>query len=128
MYVLEPPPHYYFSGNANAFAAAPTVNPASGCQNCDHLEWWQRPACELGKLGCEYQAKDKQVTSQVQKTVRDSVLGQSNAVQNTAKDWTKSFSDASNSTVKFFADTVGQYWPFIAMGGALLLVVLLIKR
>lgn len=63
-----------------------TVNPVSGCQNCDHVQWWERPGCELGKIACEYKAYDKKVTKDVSTGLRDSVLGQSNAVQQTGKD------------------------------------------
>lgn len=74
----------YYS--VKSYATQPTVNPASGCQNCDHKPWWERPACELGKLSCEYKAYDRKVTKDVSTGVRNSVLGQANAVQQTGKD------------------------------------------
>lgn len=126
----EPEPNYYtFSGNANAFATKPTVNPASGCQNCDHKPIWERPGCELGKIACEYKAYDRKVTKDVSTGVRNSVLGQANAVQNTARDWTRSLGDATNSTVQWMASGFGQLGPalpFIAAGGILIVVILLV--
>jgi hypothetical protein len=78
MYIGRFQPYYSF--------ATATVNPVSGCQNCDHKPWWERPGCELGKIACEYEAYDKKVTKDVSTGVRNSVLGQANAVQQTGKD------------------------------------------
>lgn len=74
----------YYS--VRSYATQPTVNPASGCQNCDHKPLWERPGCELGKIACEYKAYDKKVTKDVSTGVRNSVLGQANAIQQTGKD------------------------------------------
>src|SRR5690349_3286366 len=99
----------YYS--VRAFA---TVNPASGCQNCDDKPWWERPACELGKISCEYHAYDKKVTKDVSTGVRNSVLGQSNAVQNTVKDGAKYLGGAVGQGLGGVA-TQGS--PILIMGG-----------
>lgn len=150
--IYDNPPHYYtFSGNANAFA---TKNPVSGCQNCDHVQWWQRPGCELGKLSCEAQAAASGSSNAVQTNLRnaakrDPILGSANAVQNNLrgayhKDMTnlgvigkgfqdagKSFLDALKSTADWGAgglDIFGKYMPYFLAGGALIIVILLIKK
>ena len=72
----------------NSSGGTPSVNPASGCQNCGSDTW--NPAnwgCQLGKLSCEF----------------------------------------THSVGGTFGD-FGQYIPYIAIGGAAILLIVLLKR
>jgi hypothetical protein len=115
MFIGRYQPYYSF--------ATATVNPVSGCQNCDHKPWWERPRCELGKLACEYDAYDKKVTKDVSTSVRNSVLGQSNAVQNTVRDWIRS---AGQSVGEGLGDATTAASPTLIMIGIAALGVLAI--
>lgn len=113
----------YIGRYANFYQSYATVNPASGCQNCDDKPWWERPGCELGKISCEYHAYDKKVTKDVSTGVRNSVLGQANAVQQTGKDI---IYNIGKSTGEGLGGAAGAASPTLIMAGIAALGVLAI--